>query len=182
MAIKSAGVLPIYGGSLFFLQNSITEGPVPVKGKLEDFGGKLRANETPKQAAWREAKEEGDFEIVKQLTMLTNKSKHAIYVCEVNKKPVAKEHGAAVVEADFHEAFKNERLAFRVKSTAGLCAFFRRYYDANPNGKRDREESAPPMFLPIKYPKIQNGQVVEVEVKVEPIEITKPTKKPAAKK
>ena len=40
------------------------------------------------------------------------------------------------------------------------------------------------MFLPIKYPKIQNGPVVEleVEVKVEPIEITKPTKKAAAKK
>ncbi len=46
------------------------------------------------------------------------------------------------------------------------------------------KEPARPMFLPIKYPKIQNGQVVEleVEVKVEPIEITKPTKKAAAKK
>ena len=160
MAIKSAGVLPIYGGSLFFLQNS--------EGELEDFGGKRLANETPKQAAEREAKEEGDFEIVKQLsTMLKNKSKHAIYVCEVNKKPVAKEHGTAVVEADFHEARENGRLAFRVASTGGLCAFFRRYYDANSNGKREREEPTPPMFLPIKYPKIQNGQVVEIEMKVE---------------
>ena len=78
MAIKSAGVLAIYGGSLFFRRNS--------KGELEDFGGKLRANETPKQAAEREAKEEGGFEIVKQLMMLTNKSKHAIYVCEVEQE------------------------------------------------------------------------------------------------
>ena len=120
---KSAGVLPIYDGQVYFLREP--EG-------LTDFGGKKKRNETASETAWREAKEEGAFDesnCKKVLMTILNKSLHKLFVCEVDKKPTARERGTTVITMDFHTAFERKLIQFRLASCAGLCALFKRYYE-----------------------------------------------------
>ena len=135
----SAGVLPIYEGQVYFLRD--------LKGKggrlLTDFGGKKKRNETASETAWREAKEEGAFDesnCKKVLMTILNKSLHKLFVCEVDKKPTARERGTTVITMDFHTAFERKLIQFRLASCAGLCALFKRYYE---NKKPDDENKKP---------------------------------------
>jgi hypothetical protein len=130
----SAGVLPIYDGQVYFLREP--------KG-LTDFGGKKEGNETASETAWREAKEEGAFDesnCKKVLMTILNKSLHKLFVCEVDKKPTARERGTTVITMDFHTAFERKLIQFRLASCAGLCALFKRYYE---NKKPDDENKKP---------------------------------------
>ena len=119
----SAGVLPIYEGQVYFLREP--------KG-LTDFGGKRERNETASETAWREAKEEGAFDRTnckKVLTTILSKKHHKLFVCEVDKKPLARERGKTVIPMDFHKAFDSKRIQFRLAACGGLCALFKRYYE-----------------------------------------------------
>ena len=124
----SAGVLPIYEGQVYFLRD--------LKGKggrlLTDFGGKKKRNETASETAWREAKEEGAFDRTnckKVLMTILSKKHHKLFVCEVDKKPTARERGTTVITMDFHKAFERKLIQYRLASCGGLCALFKRYYE-----------------------------------------------------
>jgi len=169
MAIKSAGILPIYNGKVYFLKDN--------KGKLCDFGGKLDSGrETPEHAAWREAREEGGFDktnCIKVIKVLNNKSKHSIRVCEINKLPIAIEQNTSVLTMDYNDAWITKQLHFRVQSTSGLKKLLEDY----KNSKRKRDEPVRPMFLDhvgpdkVHYKKSKRSGF-EIEVKVDPVEIT----------
>ena len=169
--IKSAGIIPIYHGKVYFLKDK--------RGKLCDFGGKREGQESPEQTAWRESREEGGFDKTNCIKVLGLKcsiaASYSIRVCEINKLPVAKEQNTSVVTMDYDVAWRTKQLHFRVASTLGLKQLFGDY----KNSKRKRDEPVRPMFLDhvgpdmVRYKQSRNS-AIEMEVKIDPVEITIP--------
>ena len=131
---KAAGIVPIYDGRVYLIKQ-------PGK-KPSDFGGKLNARELANltdnvvfDGACRKAKEEGGFaaeNIIKVVRKFHNaKCKYVIFVCEVNKEPVAVKAGTSIVQKQFGPdewgLFPLGNYHFRLGSTPHIGRFLATY-------------------------------------------------------